>query len=276
MLFAMDLIISSLQLIILATEVVVGTLAGLSQSFPPMASIVSTLYSVVLPLHVVAGFSALVSFWIPTLTRKGKRAHRLSGKVYVWLMWIVVLSAAALCLLKVAKGEYLGAAFLGFLSLITAQPLWYGIAVLRHKRELPRRVLLIRKVLSGLVSASALAMLITAAYLRLQGPAVLLLIFGLLGIGSVKDVFKPMPTLRAAAHWLIDHLDGMIVSGIAAHTAFFAFGGNQFFTGLFVGPWVAIPWSLPTVIGVIAIRRMKRRYRSSPAHQPASPVSAEA
>lgn len=226
-----------------------------------MESLVSTLYSAFLPIHVVAGFSALVSFWIPTLTRKGQRAHRLSGQVYVWLMWVVVLSAAALCLLKVAKGEYLGAAFLGFLSLITAQPLWYGIAVLRYKRELPRRVLLMRKGLSGLVSAAALAMLITAAYLRLQGPAILLLIFGLLGITSVPDVFKPMATLRASGHWLIDHLQGMVISGIAAHTAFFAFGGAQFFSGIFVGPWVAIPWSLPTVLGVIAIRRLKRRYR---------------
>lgn len=225
-----------------------------------MESLVSTLYSVFLPIHVVAGFSALLSFWIPTLTRKGQRAHRLSGKVYVALMWVVVLSAATLCLLKVAKGEYLGAAFLGFLSLITAQPLWYGIAVLRYKRELPRRVLLIRKVLSGLVSASALAMLITAGYMKLQGPAILLLIFGLLGIGSIKDVLKPMATLRAAGHWITDHLEGMIISGIAAHTAFFAFGGAQFFTGIFVGPWMAIPWSLPTVLGVIAIRRMKRRY----------------
>jgi uncharacterized membrane protein len=260
MLFTMEFIISSLQLITLATDIVVKTLVGLGQPSFNMESLISVLTSVFLPIHVVAGFSALISFWIPTLTRKGKRAHRLSGKIYVFLMWIVVLSAAALCLLKVAKGEYLGAAFLGFLSLITAQPLWYGIAVLRYKRELPRRVLLMRKVLSGLVSASALAMLITAAYLRLQGPAILLLIFGLLGIGSIKDVIKPMATLRAAAHWITDHLDGMIVSGIAAHTAFFAFGGNQFFTGLFVGPWVAIPWSLPTVIGIIAMRRMKRRY----------------
>ncbi len=227
-------------------------------------------FNVFLTIHVVAGFGALVLFWIPTLTRKGGRTHRQVGKWYVRLMWSVVISAWSLCLLKVWQGQWVGASFLGFLGLITAQPLWYGMAVLKQKKRVSMISLQIRRGLSAAVVLFGLAMIGAAIDLKFQGPAVLLMIFGVLGLTSIKEVFKPLSKQQSEAHWFIDHLEGMIITGIAAHTAFFAFGGNQFFRGIFVDQWVAIPWIMPTVLGIVAIRLMKRKYQAKMSRQPQS------
>jgi len=51
----------------------------------------------------------------------------------------------------------------------------------------------------------------------------------------------------------------MIVGGIAAYTAFFAFGGATFFGNLFDGYAMIIPWILPTIMGVGLIKWYKRK-----------------
>ncbi|MEM9984461.1 MAG: hypothetical protein AAF804_05135 [Bacteroidota bacterium] len=231
------------------------------------------LFNALLAIHVVAGFGALILFWIPALNRKGGKAHRKIGKWYVGLMWAVVISAWSLCLLKTIKGQWVGASFLGFLGLITVQPLWYGIAVLKEKKEVSLSTLRIRRAISGAVAIAGLAMIGAAIDLKFQGQAVLLLIFGILGATSIREVLKPLHKQQSKAHWYLDHLEGMIITGIAAHTAFFAFGGNQFLRGIFVDQWVAIPWVMPTVLGIIAIRRMKQKYRAK-TQRPKKPMVA--
>lgn len=218
-----------------------------------------TLRSILLPMHITAGFISLILFWVPVFTRKGGKVHNLTGKAYVWGMWITVASAAALCLINLAKGRYISASFLGFLTLITSQPLWYGITVLRHKRGLPTKDAWIRKMLHLALFTFGSALIVWSLLLKVQGPAILLMIFGVLGVAGSREAFMPISRLKSEVSWLADHLANMIITGIAAHTAFMAFGGRQFFSELFTGSWVAIPWTLPTVIGVIAIKLAKKR-----------------
>ncbi len=52
----------------------------------------------------------------------------------------------------------------------------------------------------------------------------------------------------------------MIVSGIAAYTAFFAFGARNYMASLLSDDWQILPWVLPTILGVIAIRVLLPRY----------------
>ena len=61
--------------------------------------------------------------------------------------------------------------------------------------------------------------------------------------------------------WFRQHYAGMISSGIAAYTAFFAFGGRVFFTNILTNELQLIPWIAPTVIGVVAIQLLDRKYR---------------
>ena len=50
----------------------------------------------------------------------------------------------------------------------------------------------------------------------------------------------------------------MLVSGIAAYTAFFAFGGRVFFESLLTGYWAVLPWVAPTIIGIGAIKYLEK------------------
>jgi len=57
------------------------------------------------------------------------------------------------------------------------------------------------------------------------------------------------------------HIQGTIISGIAAYTAFFAFGGRRIFAAFLEGPLMVLPWILPTILGVIYSRYMQKRFR---------------
>ena len=91
-----------------------------------------TLSKALLSTHVIAGFISLVLFWIPIFTKKGGKIHTLVGKIYIYLMWIVVISAGILSVENAYQGNYLMASFLGFLTLITSNPLWYGTVSYTH------------------------------------------------------------------------------------------------------------------------------------------------
>ena len=119
--------------------------------------------------HIAAGFISLLLFWLPVITKKGGKAHRLSGKWYVWMMWVVAGTAAALSVKNVVIGEYVMAAFLGFISIITANALWYGINILSSKKTLTRTHRLGRLVFSSVIVLSACALIVYGIALKGQG-----------------------------------------------------------------------------------------------------------
>jgi len=218
------------------------------------------IYKFILGIHVSAGTFSLISFWIPAFTRKGGRTHRLVGKGYVITMWIVVVTALLLSVINLSNQKYIIAAFLGFLSILTAQPLWYGIAILRYKNAIPDSILNIRKALHLVLTLGGAGMIIWSILLKLEGMTSLLMIFGILGLTSVFAVLKNKEKTRKETHWLWEHISGMIVSGIAAYTAFFAFGGSTFFSSILPDSFQIIPWVLPTIIGVISLRILRSKW----------------
>lgn len=52
-----------------------------------------SIFQIVLYLHILAGFTALIVFWIPLVTKKGGMIHRRVGWIYVWAMGIVSATA---------------------------------------------------------------------------------------------------------------------------------------------------------------------------------------
>lgn len=220
-----------------------------------------TVDNILLAVHVAAGFASLFIFWIPALSRKGGKAHRFSGRLYVRSMWIVVATGFFLSLINLVQGSYIAAGFLGFLTFLTAFPLWHGIAILNYKKNIPDRLLLIRRLLTGIVFFGGIGLITWSLLMHVEDEAILLLIFGILGLFAGGDVWRSDKKLRSEANWLREHLNGMIISGIAAYTAFFAFGGSRFFRHLFDDTWVFIPWVLPGLIGTLAIRAAQRKWK---------------
>ena len=214
---------------------------------------------IILFTHIAAGSISLILFWIPVIVKKGSKIHNKVGMVYVYFMWIVVISAGILCFLNLFRGRPISAAFLGFLTLLTGHPLWYAIVVLKYKKEVPKRIYVIRKIMNWTLFVAGFGLITWSLILKLQGASVLLLIFGILGVVSAFPLIRLKEASRMQSNWLAEHLEGMVGTGIAAYTAFLAFGGGTIFSGIFTGPLIAIPWILPTIIGTIVINRMKKK-----------------
>lgn len=221
--------------------------------------------------HVVAGFSALIVFWIPAFTRKGGINHRRIGNWYVKLMWAVVITALILSLKNALIGRSHMAIFLGFLALLTAKPLWLGITVLDNKHSLSLNYRWATVCLSGVVTVAGFMLIFYGLSMGGKGSATLMFVFGGLGASGIFEFWSGIRSLRsykpnASEHkpeWMREHISNMGVSGIAAHTAFLAFGANSLLPQSYVGQGGLglVAWISPTVIGVIAIRWSVRKYQ---------------
>ena len=218
------------------------------------------LFKIILYLHIAFGSLSLIAFWIPVLVKKGGDLHIRAGWIYVYLMWGVVISAIVLSLMNLIDEKYIVAAFLGFLSIITGHPLWYGIVILKHKKQIPARVIKINTVLNWILFLGGAGLLIWSLILKVQGQAILLTVFGMIGmISAAPMIFKK----SNQNNWLADHIQGLLGTGIAAYTAFFAFGGSRFLGHVFTDQLIIIPWILPTIIGVFGIKYYKRKMKFS-------------
>ena len=218
-------------------------------------------------IHVIAGFSALFMFWIPAFARKGGKIHNQVGRWYVRAMWIVLVTAGVLSIKNLFIGNYEAAAFLGFLTVVTMNPLWFGIAVLDNKKELSPRTRRLHFYQNVIVMTTGLLLLIFGIIVGPENGGVLMMIFGVLGLSNGGLVISVFKNTYQSQPWIIEHLTGMIVSGIAAHTAFLAFGGRELLGSFLTGHLMIIPWVAPTVIGVIAIKILKRRYAGKAKYQ---------
>lgn len=219
------------------------------------------LSKILLPIHIMAGFCSIIIFWLPMITKKGSKIHILSGKLYVKSMWIVTITAFLLCVKNLILENYNSAIFLGFLTLITAAPLWHGIAILNFKKQpdTPHQNKLF--VLNLLTLIFAIFMILYNT-LVLQGEFVLMYIFGVLGLTAAPDVIRRIKNKPNSRNRIQYHAIGMITTAIAAYTAFFAFGGRTFFGKVFTGHLMIIPWVLPGIMGTVGNFYYGKKYAS--------------
>ncbi|MFT6335119.1 MAG: hypothetical protein ACI86M_001255 [Saprospiraceae bacterium] len=211
-------------------------------------------------IHIPAGTLSLILFWIPVMVKKGNNIHRKVGRAYYWCMWIVQITALILSINNAIMGQYIMAAFLGFLAILTGYPLWYSYEILQQKKEWSQRYFNNRKAFAWILFCASLSMVIGAALMKFQNQGVLMLFFGLLGIPALRDARMTKQTAMQKENRIRMHMKGTIVSGIAAYTAFLSFGGRSLFGDLLTGYWQILPWIAPTIIGVTILRFMKRRY----------------
>lgn len=225
----------------------------------------NTLYQPLLMIHIACGVVSLILFWVPIFARKGGINHRAIGRWYVRFMWGAVVTAALLAARQWLNGDTSSAIFFAFLSLLTARPLWVGIQALDQKHNFTTRYQIIYPMSSAVVVASGIGLFLYAMqFSSSNGSVVLFYIFGAIGMISVFDLvahFTRSEQQRLNRR-LTEHMVNMCTSGIAAHTAFFAFGAHQILPASFMANLGFIPWVAPSVIGVIGITWAKRRFKS--------------
>ncbi|MEM7551448.1 MAG: hypothetical protein AAF363_17330 [Bacteroidota bacterium] len=217
-------------------------------------------FEILLGIHIIAGFSSIVIFWAPIFFKKGDKNHRITGKIYVYFMWVVVSTAFILSIENFIQGDINTALFLGFLSILSANPIWYGVAILNQKRGISESYRKTHYGFNILVFTAGLALVMYGISILDQRIPILMFIFGGLGIANGITIIKDYNKGLKRLNWFQHHYKGMVISAIAAYTAFFSFGGREFFSAILPGQLQVIPWILPTIIGVIAMRLLDRYY----------------
>lgn len=222
------------------------------------------IHKVLLWIHIPVGTLALFLFWIPVGLQKGSPLHKKIGWYYFIAMWAVVITAILMSICNVIMAKYMSAVFLGYLAIITAYPLWYAYEILKQGKVWTKRYFTIRKIFVSLMCVSGIGLfLLGAIKFRFAGFGTMMVFFGIIGILSGRDIFMSLEKAMDKEKKMSMHIQGTIISGIAAYTAFFAFGGNHLLMGVLKlsQQWLMVPWIGPTVLGVIYMRYMKKKYR---------------
>lgn len=236
-----------------------------------------TMEDYILPLlrwvHITMGSVGLIAYWVPIFTKKGAVNHRRYGRVFVNIGYGVVASSLlSLCLNSVmvltnGKAEAMSSGYWGFmlflayLAIITFVILRYGMLVLSHKKDPTALDTLSNRAL-GLLSIAASIGIISFAFI--YNPSTKYVLFSLSPVGILVgiQVLRYISGKKSSKHqWWYEHMGIMITAGIAFHTAFFAFGASRLFDFGLTGYAAAIPWILPTLIGVPASIIWESYYR---------------
>lgn len=215
-------------------------------------------------IHIPFGILSLILFWIPVGLEKGSPLHRKVGKYYYLSMWAVLASSFLLSICNTIMGKYMAAIYLGYLTIITAYPLWYSYEILQQKQEWTNRYFTIRRAFVTVLFCSGLGMILLGGIkYHFMNMGTMMGFFGLLAIPAGRDIFMTKPQAMSKETKLKMHIQGVIISGIAAYTAFFAFGGARIMVGLLqMHPqWMVIPWIVPSLLGFAYSWYMKRKYR---------------
>jgi hypothetical protein len=235
------------------------------------------LHSLLLKFHIALGVIALLLFWLPMLSRKGSVIHRSAGFYYghimkavalsgllmtsiVWLDPIAIKGASLMVDGQISQRKLefymLLNLFLFLLSLLTWVTIRHATGTLLCKQN--------RDTLKHWSYQLPVGLLVlVAAYGGWHGYVFnmpLIMVFSTISLVTCFGILSYLHTkIVSANRWLIEHAGAMIGSGIAAYTAFFAFGGRALFSEVFTGHWVMLPWLIPTFIGVPASIWFRRR-----------------
>jgi uncharacterized membrane protein len=235
------------------------------------------IHSALFFIHIIVGSMALLLFWVPFLTKKGSLNHRKFGRHYANVMYAVAASGALMALMVIyaplvikhqmvnenTNTELLALnvrifwSFLLYLSLLTFVNVRHGILVVKHKTQHANMRQWSHLFSIGLLLVSGI-MLFSFGIIYSN---TLHIVFGVLGaVLALRNGHFCLSKSVSTNRWLVEHLSAFIGSGIAAYTAFLAFGGRNMFAGL--DQWQLFFWITPGVIGAIAITRMSRKYKN--------------
>jgi hypothetical protein len=206
----------------------------------------------ILGVHIAAGVTAFVMAPLALASAKGGKSHRRWGKIYFWSMAVVGSTALILSL-------YRPLLFLALVAIFSFYAAFSGYRVLFHK-TLPQggRVDWPDWAAAILTFACSFALALLGA-LRprlIHNLAIPAMLFGAIGMWlGAKSVWQFLHPPKEKMFWWYDHLSKMLVSYIAAWTAF-----SVTTIGRFVhGGWVI--WVLPTLLGSPAIALTNAYYR---------------
>lgn len=205
------------------------------------------LFQILLVLHIISGFTALLIGIIPMYAPKGSKLHNRSGMVYFWAMFGVFLTSQPMAFIK-------GNVFLFTIGIFSFYLVFTGYIF--AKRKGGNQPTKFDKVIIQLTFVTSLIMFLFAgyyAYLGLTESAIILGVFASISFGFSASDWRRFGKKSPPKQWMILHLSRMIGAYTATFTAFAA-------TNLYFLPTLAI-WLLPTLFSTIGIALSIKHFR---------------
>lgn len=209
-------------------------------------------------VHVTTGSVALISFWIPLMVAKGKRAHRVTGRVFAISMIISGLLAMVLASFHLTSPAWVNGSadtrlqlgwmmlYLGLLSVVLVL---FGLKTVRNKG----RHHLYRTTWILLLHAALACLALWVFWLGWVHRELLLIGVSFIAFLMVPGNFRFILREPVAApgklrrEWLYQHFSSMIGAGIAGYSAFLSFGAAMYMPTQAFNPYL---WTIPTILGV--------------------------
>lgn len=219
--------------------------------------------------HALVGTVALATFWTAGLSKKGSPLHKRVGKIYLLAMIGVVVTAIPLALGHALEGQWLGAAFLGYLVILVSHSCRVAWLAIRWKRDFARFTGTGFRVSAVLLGLSGTAV----SVLGVVYGAWLLIIFGLIGPLAALEARKLIRSgPQSPKWWLKEHYGAMIGNGVATHIAFLQIGLMRLIPELGNTMVQHLAWFGPLALAFVAGYWLDRRYMR-PRPIPAKPAT---
>jgi hypothetical protein len=223
-------------------------------------------FKLLLLVHIGAGLAALIVFWVAVFSRNGGALHIFSGKSFAYCTYVVVATGLGRFAGHLLLPEYVTAKpsdmafylFFSYLAVVTLASVRQGIRVIQTRSAPAALRTPFHIALNALALFSGVAMIALAWNTQQVLFAAMAPIGILLGWANLKYIRTPPSEPMA---WWYEHMGAMIGGGIAMHTAFLVFGLPRLSGIQLEGPVAIVPFVLPTVIGVPAIRIWVGYYR---------------
>lgn len=197
------------------------------------------LIKIALIIHIATGFTALLTGIIAILSKKGRKAHRISGLIFFYCMLGVAVSAIFISVVK----DNLFLLLIGIFSLYQNLS---GYRAIKNKSLKPI-----------FIDWTILIIGAVNSFFMIYSLNTILIVFGAINCFMVcNDIRIYRKTLNGDEipknQWLIKHLGMMIGTYIATFTAFLVVNIHNFEPN-----WVI--WLLPTFIGTPLIAYWRRK-----------------
>lgn len=207
-------------------------------------------------VHAISGFAVAALGLAQILMKKGGRLHRVLGVAYL-LLWFVV----------VGTGAFLGALLITLFGVLGLYMAYTG-ARFGHLKS--SSLWTVDKVVIAAGALVAAATLVWGVRLLLRGHTTFGTIAGFFGLifllttaQDLHEFILGQPIRRLSGHkmqWFFEHFSRMVISYIAAMTAFTAIQRPT--------PYPIVNWIGPSLIGTALIIWSNRSYEASMGIEP--------
>ncbi|MEM6460543.1 MAG: hypothetical protein AAF724_01360 [Pseudomonadota bacterium] len=243
------------------------------------------LFKLLIAIHITTGAPGLIAFWIPIAAKKGSIRHSWWGRFFSVAMLITATAACMMSLLSIyapmethphlvshpefSDPELVTAIFgwmMLYLGILTLNLTWYGWQCAANKRDHKRNREWINWTLQAVLTIAA----VNCAYRGLAIGQPMMVGISFVGFATVAtNMWFLMKRTPGPVDWLLEHIKGIVGTGISVYTAFFAFGAVRLMPQLALAPAL---WAVPLVTGlaIIFYHRWKVSKRYAPKQKSAA------